>query len=76
MDEREQISVGKDLTEHFEGFFAPAHPGQPVVNKGYTQHLILPRRCYTIGAWPTTKGSRDRSPIDGKIQAIVVTVER
>ncbi len=37
VDEGEQVRGGEHLAEDFEGLFAPAHAGEPVVNEGDAQ---------------------------------------
>ena len=49
MNQREQVRVREDLAEDFEGLFAPAHAGEPVVNERDAQHPIIARQGSIIG---------------------------
>jgi hypothetical protein len=56
MDKGEQVRVRKDLAEGFEGFFTPAHAGEPVVDERDAQRPILPRRVAPLPWLPVNMG--------------------
>src|SRR5215211_1348851 len=65
MDQREQIGVRKNLAEHFEGLFAPAHAGEPVVDERDAQP-----RDHTVPSSGNISGMPDDKSFTGSIPKI------